>query len=338
MIKGLYTSLLFLSLGAAAQDGLQAEIDNGKPYLVHNVASGETLSSISRNFKITVAEIASFNKINADKGLQKNQAIRIPLKADNLTQTDCSSCPKVYYKVMPKEGLYRIGLNFGNTKAETLKKLNNLNTDAVDIGQNLLVGYLSAPAGKMNGEITQKATPSTPTNNSTYQPNETPAVIKKTEVTVPQTTVKNDPPPVINKPKEQPKQTPVVETPKQTPVAETPKQQQATPQQNNSSNLGSGVFANEYAGKQNVSKNGTAAVFKSTSGWGDAKYYVLMNGVAPGTIIKIDNSSTSKSIYAKVLGELPQLKQNENVLLRISNAAASALDGGEENMSVTINY
>lgn len=336
-MKGLYTSLLFLSLSAVAQDGLQAETDNGKPYLVHNVASGETLSSISRNFKIPVSEIASFNKINADKALQKNQAIRIPLKADNLSQTECSGCPKVYYKVQPKDGLYRIGVNFGNMKAETLKKINNLNSDAVDIGQNLLVGYLSAPIGKSGGDIAQK-TSSTPVNvNGNITFNNPPATTtnKKTDIKVPETAAKNDPPPVESKPKEQPKQTPATETPKQQPSTQT----QNNGNTNNSSvQQGSGAFTNEYEGKQNISKNGTAAVFKSTSGWGDAKYYVLMNGVTPGTIIKIDNSASGKSIYAKVLGELPQIKQNENVLLRISNAASAALDGGEDNLAVSVNY
>lgn len=70
-------------------------------------------------------------------------------------------------------------------------------------------------------------------------------------------------------------------------------------------------------------------VFKSSSGWQDGKYYVLMNGVVPGTVIKLSSNKTDKTIYAKVLGAVPQGKESEGLVLRISNAAASIL--GVEN-------
>ena len=70
---------------------------------------------------------------------------------------------------------------------------------------------------------------------------------------------------------------------------------------------------------------GEAAVFKSTSGWQDAKYYALMNNITPGTIIRITNSSNKRIIFAKVLGELPPGRENEGLLIRISNSAAAEL-------------
>jgi LysM repeat protein len=334
MIKGIYTGLLFLSLSAVAQSDVQAETENSKPYITHTIASGETLSGLGRAYKLSVSEIASFNKIDPEKGLKKDQSIRIPLKASNLSQTECSTCKRVYYKVQPREGLYRIGLNFGNIKAETLKRINNLPGESVDIGQNLLVGYLPTSAGTVSYRPTEK-----PVEKET--PKETVAVktpeTRKNEPTnqQPATPPQQTAPPVVNKPKEEPRR----EEPKQTtPVVNNNPPVIAGTTNNANSTLGTGAFSSGFEGKMDVSKSGTAAVFKSTSGWNDEKYYVLMNNAQPGTIVKVTNNSTSKTVYAKVLGELPQIKQNESILLRISNAAASALGGGEESMNVTVNY
>lgn len=334
MIKGIFTGLLFLSLGAAAQSDVQAETDGGKPYIIHTVGSGETLSGLGRMYKISVSDIASFNTISADKGLKKDQQLRIPITSSNLSQTECSTCRRVYHKVQPREGLYRIGLNFGNIKAETLKRMNNLSSESVDIDQNLLVGYLPTSAGIAT---TARRTESRPPEREI--PKETVAVKTERKPEVKQEPV-SQPPVVQQTPPVNRNQEPRKEEPKSTPVVkETPPVvagSAGTP--SNNSTLGSGSFASAYDGKMNVSKGGTAAVFKSTSGWNDEKYYVLMNNATPGTIIKVSNGITGKAIYAKVLGELPQIKQNESVLLRISNAAASALGGGEESMSVTVSY
>lgn len=339
MIKGIFTGLLFLSLGATAQSDVQAETNGGKPYIVHTVGGGETLSSLGRMYKLSVADIASFNKMSAESGLKKDQTLRIPLTAANLSQTECSTCRRVYHKVQPKEGLYRIGLNFGNIKAETLKRLNNLSGESVDIDQNLLVGYLPSSAGTATARQTENR------SVTPEPPKETVAVITEKK---PEPKLEPKEEPVRQQPTTQPVNPPPVSKQPEQPKKEEPKREEAKRQttppvivgtaSNSNSTLGTGAFASAYDGKMNVSKEGTAAVFKSTSGWSDEKYYVLMNNTTPGTIIKISSGTTSKTIYAKVLGELPQIKQNESVLLRISNAAASALGGGEESMSVTVSY
>jgi hypothetical protein len=79
-------------------------------------------------------------------------------------------------------------------------------------------------------------------------------------------------------------------------------------------------------------------VFKSTSGWKDGKYYALMNGVPVGTIIRVNFPSTNRTIYAKVLGELPDMKESEGLTLRLSDAAASELGGGYQKFTVEIRY
>ena len=50
-----------------------------------------------------------------------------------------------------------------------------------------------------------------------------------------------------------------------------------------------------------------------------------MDGMEPGTIVRITNPANNRMIYAKLLGEMNGLKQNEGLSARVSNAAASAL-------------
>ncbi len=84
------------------------------------------------------------------------------------------------------------------------------------------------------------------------------------------------------------------------------------------------LYSTDVAEKSLVNKAGEAGTFKSTSGWQDKKYYVLMNEVTPGTIVKL-SASTNKVVYAKVLGAMPDTKDSGSLLLRMSNAAASNL-------------
>jgi len=90
-------------------------------------------------------------------------------------------------------------------------------------------------------------------------------------------------------------------------------------------------------GKQQKIENPVYGVFKSTSGWQDGKYYVLLNNVVPGTIVKILSKTTSKQLFAKVLGAVPAGKESEGMVMRMSNATQAALgltEGSSGNVEV----
>jgi LysM repeat protein len=86
------------------------------------------------------------------------------------------------------------------------------------------------------------------------------------------------------------------------------------------------------------SVTGQAGVFKSTSGWQDGKYYALINSVPVGTIVKITDQATGKSIYAKVLGQLPDMKEGVGLMIRLSNAAAAELGEADGRFGVEVSY
>ena len=90
-----------------------------------------------------------------------------------------------------------------------------------------------------------------------------------------------------------------------------------------------------------VTKNETvtSGIFKTASGWSDANYYVLIDKVSPGTIVKVINPVNNKAIYAKVLGEMSGIRQNAGLDIRLSNAAASVLGITEQDKYIVkINY
>ena len=68
------------------------------------------------------------------------------------------------------------------------------------------------------------------------------------------------------------------------------------------------------------------------------KYYCFNNNAVAGTVVKITNIATGKSVYAKVLDVIPDIKQNEGLSVILSNAAANELGAGENNFSCILSF
>ena len=105
----------------------------------------------------------------------------------------------------------------------------------------------------------------------------------------------------------------------------------STPTQAAVRDVNGGYFKTQFDAQVKVQplkkdETASAGIFKTASGWQDYKYYALMDKVEPGTIIRIINPTNNKTIYAKVLGEMSGIRQNQGYDVRISNAAASALE------------
>ncbi|MBL7699251.1 MAG: LysM peptidoglycan-binding domain-containing protein [Chitinophagaceae bacterium] len=98
-----------------------------------------------------------------------------------------------------------------------------------------------------------------------------------------------------------------------------------------------GYFKSLYD-ENGKNKTGVSGIFKSTSGWTDGKYYALMNNVTVGTIVKVSNPSNNRAIYAKVLGELPEMRESAGLALRISDAAAKELGAAANKFNVQVMY
>lgn len=102
--------------------------------------------------------------------------------------------------------------------------------------------------------------------------------------------------------------------------------------------VGEGGYFKSMYDENGKNQKGVAGVFKSTSGWKDGKYYALMNNVTVGTIVKVSYPSTNKWVYAKVLGELPDMKESTGLSMRISDAAARELGAVTNKFGVEVKY
>ena len=91
-------------------------------------------------------------------------------------------------------------------------------------------------------------------------------------------------------------------------------------------------------GKSQSMECSNYGVFKSNAGWNDAKFYILINDILPGTIVKVQSSLTDKVVYAKVLGALVSAKENEGLFMRLSNASLNAMGLRDASSPLTLTW
>jgi hypothetical protein len=100
-----------------------------------------------------------------------------------------------------------------------------------------------------------------------------------------------------------------------------------------------GYFASFFSNQKKAATfqtlNGTAAVFKSMSGWKDNKFYILTNELPVGTIVRI-TTSDFKSICAKVINALPEV--GNAIQYRLNDAAAAILGVTNKTFQVSVTY
>lgn len=100
-----------------------------------------------------------------------------------------------------------------------------------------------------------------------------------------------------------------------------------------------GYFASLFSSQKKAATfqtlNGTAAVFKSMSGWQDNKFYILTNELPVGTIVRI-TTADFKSICAKVINALPEV--GNAIQYRLSDAAAAILGVTNKTFQVSVTY
>ncbi len=346
MKKVLFSIVMFL-FAAGFVSGQKADLlvkssENGL-YLDHKVAPKENFYSVGRLYNISPRTIASFNKLDMNKGLRIDQKIRIPLTDSNFTQQGNTGTP-VYYKTGDKEGLMNVSKANKDVSLDNLRAWNALTDDNIKPGTKLIIGFL------MTREMTsvtikdpvikteEKQVITDPVSEKKALKKEAKAeekAEKKEEKKEAEPIIKKEPEPVIKKEPEP------VEKKEEKKETEPPviKKEDVHPLLSEE-----GYFKAHFEQQVKfspVSKNETvtAGIFKTASGWQDAKYYLLIDAVQPGTIIKVVNPTNNKVIYAKVLGEMSGIRQNEGLNIRLSNAAVSALQITEQDkFIVKVNY
>lgn len=314
--------LLSIGLSFAVTVSIQAQ------NITHKVVKGETLSAIAAKYGTNVGDVMRYNGMNASSKLSIGQTIKIPPSASKnkaaspkpvqvdtrSTQAQSGSREHVVQK---SETLYSISKKYNVTVAQ-IKSWNNLPGDNVQLGQKL---WVSDPANSptqtpvvqsKSKTASQTASGSSQVEQPANENNQTEQKsIKATSVeVVPATTVSTDP-------------------------------SKSSSEQLNVNDIPvEGYFKSDFLREANMGAgttvSGTGMVFKTTSGWKDRKYYILMNDAPVGSIVKVQ--ANNKTIYAKVLWKLEEMKLNEGLNFRLSDAAAEALGINSSKFNLTIDY
>ena len=283
-------------------------------YLEHKVQAKESYYALGRMYNIDYKVIAAFNSVDYNKGLQIDQKLRIPLTNANFKQEGNKGTP-VYYKTGNKESLDKVSQNNNNVLKSNLRWWNDITGDEAKSDTKLIVGFIESPSMK-SVTIAGKPIP----EQSIFHTKEQSEIdetqkeeVKKSEPVVVKEEVKK-PEPVVVKEELKP------------------------------ATIDQGYFKNHFQQQIKTSpitkeETVTSGIFKTTSGWQDAKYYLLIDKVSPGTIVKVINPTNNKAVYAKVLGQMSGIRQNSGLDVRISNAAASALEIADDGkFIVKVNY
>jgi LysM repeat protein len=315
-----------------AQNNLEIKGTGSNIYLEHVVSPKESFYSIGRMYNVSPKELAAFNHLKAGSGLEIGQNLKVPLNKNNFLQegkaNNNEALIPVYHRVTSGETLYRLGVNYNKVPLSSLKKWNHLTSDGVSVGTPMIIGYLKVDKS-LSSLAKNKAT--APAEVAVEQQKDVNPVQQRNE------SVSQKP-----QPSKEVAETKTEKTEPSTPQTATTQPATNNASINTTSNSSGGYFKNLYnqQNQQNsiVDKSGSAGVFKSTSGWQDGKYYCFNNDAAPGTILKVTNNATGKTVYAKVLDAIPDIKQNSGLFIVISNAAAQELGAGENKFDCVVSY
>lgn len=270
--------------------------------IIHVVAAGETMFSISKAYNVSVDEVKQWNSLTSNS-LSAGQELVIRRK--NTVTTPASSTPtqsvpstasrKGVHTVAQKETMFSIARQYGVT-VDQLKTWNNLQGTELSIGQTLFV--------------------SQPAKGTTAPVRDTPAT----------TTVKVDPPATTSPPT-------TVTTPKEQTPTTTSQTSQTTSTQSPPQTI---RISEATKNTDEVMETGLAELIEGTEG--NRKYLALHSTAPVGTILKIRNEMNNREVFVRVMGKLPDAAKADKVVIRISRSAYDRLGAIDPKFRVQVTY
>ncbi len=305
-------------------DSIGIKKENNKTYILHKVEKGEGVYALGRKYGVNAEDIFAANA-GADKGLKLGQVIKIPknISVNNSNTSNGTSettnnsdntttkskfktvttykYEKQYHKVVKGNTLTSIAKQYKTTVSE-LKKLNNLKSESVNLGQKLLVGEKKV-AVKTQVPISEETY-----SNNNDNTNDDVVVDKKVDTQIPDNSNTN----VVVDVENVNANTDVV-----VPVNETPKVQ------------------TKYSvdDGDEITEKGTAQISNDGELSSD-RNFIYHPTAKIGTIVMITNPINNQAVFARVVGNC---KKEDGVVLKLGKGLATKL-GLNSNGTVTINY
>ena len=310
MIKRLLVLIFLVGMGATAfgqADSLGVERKGETLLVLHKVQSGQTLYALARRYGASVKQIRDANPV-LQQGLKVGQTIKVPYGkplAVEKPQQAAATAAKTH-TVQAGETLYAISRKY-NVTVEELMKLNNLSSNALSRGQKLVVAAAeAAPEPKAE---TVETPPATETATETTQETTTEAGNEGT------TTAEE-----------------VVNTEVEVPTAPV-----ASPQ-DTASTVSEEDVPVKYNGTtfKEVIEEGVAVLIEEEE---PAKKFLALHKTAKvGTVIKIRNVANDLAVYVRVIGNIPDTGDNENVLIQLNKRAYDQLKAVDPRIRVELSY
>ncbi len=358
LLRLLTLCLIFIStyaVNATALDSLKLEEREDGRYVIHRVASGETLFSLSKRYNADLSRIAEVNKLDG-YAINIGQILEIPISNETKTKPSKSEQPPddvTYHEVKSGETLYAISHIYGSNIYD-LKVWNNLTDNSISVGQKLIVAKTGTKPTKQAPE-TKKKKKEVKVSDSEFhvvQAGETLfSLSKKYEMSVDEIKELNDltdnslsvGQSLRIKSPENPDE-PVVaevktekEKPVDKPVNDKPttdeKEEKEKPEPKKYGNTDTPKPTGQF---QKVYEEGMAMLIENAPE--TKKYLCLHRTLESGSIIQVRNRMNNQSIFVRVVGTLPDTGNNENVLIRLSEIAYKRLGAIDAKFPVEISY
>lgn len=287
---------------------LKAVFHKGDWAIEYEVEQESTLFALAKRFHVPPAKLADINNVGYQKKLERGTIVYIPLGAYNQVTED----PKddfnhkaLFYDVKSGDNLFRIA-HMAGVRQKEMQEWNGLNDNDISGKQRLFVGWVlfDAPAfsENTNGDDISEVVDKIPVNKKDFfNSDEYERVVQEKDG---ETII------VLRR---KPKDT----------LSEIAK-----------------IYMDQTGNEEVINDEKGTGVFFDMKGkvQGVDVYYAFHNTARRGTIIKIHNPGTGKTVYAKVLGPLPNTKQYHGAIIGISSGAKDELLVPEDRTWCEVKY
>ena len=310
----LFIFALSSSLSIASElvsiDSVGVQRIGDQSYILHEVDPKETLFGISRRYNSPVSDIVNANPV-LKQGLKIGQTIKVPFIS--MAEIPAGS---VLHNVVAGETLFSISQKYG-VPVESLMKENGLKGNDLSVGQSLIIEpavpiavekeavvAIATTAEIIKPETKTKEKPAKKTEEAPKVKEKTDEYFKKEIGPIQESTV------------------PVIGTPK---VVSSVDEMMVEP-----------ADANTSGGFKNIKETGQAELIQGTGG--HKKYLVLHRTAPVGTIMRVKNEENDVTIFARVVGTLPETGDNGKLVIKLSQAAFDQLKAVNGRFPVEVMY
>ena len=347
MIKVLILSLI--SFSPAMRDSIGVQTINGKVFVIHKVEEKETLFAISRRYRTTVDAILEYNA-GAKDGLDIGEILKVPFTPKQSVRPS----EGLVHKVAAKETLFSISRMYGVGMAE-LREWNKLSSDALSIGQELIIKKKPSPPVNPPAVIAKKGVHTVAQKETVFsiarQYNITESQLREwnniqgNELRIGQTLFVQQPEQsnssIVKKPDTIARKTDPVIT-KKDPVVETVKQPDPVkndpvkPAETGQVQTQPIKISESIRNGSEILESGIAELIEGTEG--NRKYLALHRTAPLGTILKVRNEMNNREVFVRVMGKLPDTALTDKLIIKISKSAYDRLGAIDQRFRVEVTY